>query len=358
MKFQKIFIVIVFIMITMGCTEKKQLENKKLKFLKFNTEFKNDSLRVVAKISDDFFCLYDKKIYKYSEKKGKIIEKCGGFGTGPGEFQNINLIKIQANKVLIADWQLHRISEFDFNLNLESSFVVNSSYIRDIIIKNGTYYLLGNFYINNKKEAPLLEILDKKNNKSNCGLYVDLKKEKCFKKYRLSLLNSAFCLNNDSLFIVNSALENLYSYNILTKKSQKYKIDFAGYIRPSKINVKKEKKDKMLLKSGLQNLSATYFFYSPQKMWYDKNLNMFIITYYLPYQIQKQNNFATMYVHVFFNRKFEEIYQVKSNYKIINVYDRNNKTYLFVKNLANNLYNEKIHFKVDSKYQEIIVEKI
>ncbi len=358
MNFKKNIIIVIWIAIIIGCAKTEMKKHEKLSFLKSNVKFKNDSLKIVTKISDDFICLYNNRIYKYSAKEDKVTKVTGGSGIGPGEFRNINLIKVQNNKILIADWELHRISEFDFDLNFVSSFLVNSSYTRDIITKNDIYYLLGNFYMSDKKRAPLLEIFDKKHNKLNYGAYVDLKAERCFKKHRFSLLNSAFCINNDSLFIVNSALGNLYSYDILNKEFHKHKINFKGYIQPSKINVRKNKKDKTLLKIGLQNLSAAYFFFSPQQMWFNKNLNMFIITYAIPYQIQKQNNFDKMYTHVFFNKKFEEICEIKSNFKIIDVFSKNNKSYLFVENLTHNIYDSTKHFEINgSKYQKILVEK-
>lgn len=73
--------------------------------------------RIDLEINDDFYFLLDagnKKIYKY-DKKFKLISSYAKEGNGPGEFSSPSNITITKNRLIVKDFLMAHIFDFDFN---------------------------------------------------------------------------------------------------------------------------------------------------------------------------------------------------------------------------------------------------
>lgn len=60
-------------------------------------------------------------------EQGEFIQRFGGSGKGPGEFQRPLFIDISPNRINVVDAELYRVNQYDFTGDLAHSFVFNTN---------------------------------------------------------------------------------------------------------------------------------------------------------------------------------------------------------------------------------------
>ena len=150
----RIIIHTLLVVFIISCNDQTNFENRVTATAAFNEELiiGNDSVyllspRFIENDDDGNIYIADEgrmEVLKFSSN-GSFLGKIGSRGRGPGEFNSIRGFYIEGDEILVFDRMLNRVSKFDFDGELKSTFDDVELSARVVFEKRNNYYFC--FYV-------------------------------------------------------------------------------------------------------------------------------------------------------------------------------------------------------------------
>ena len=356
----KYIIMIFLILILVGCKEKNSIDKFELK-VKKTLDFEN--IRVKEYLGDNrFICTDDSNhIFIKNSITNEIEFKNGGKGKGPGNYIRINTLKVIDNLIFIVDSISKRISILDKSLKLKYTLLANIPYVSDVVNKGNKVYVFGLMLSQsneNKPVAHIYDIMEERVLRNEMKISIDYKAFPYFKRNGNEMQTSKALIIKDKIIIVNSMLNKIIEYDMLSKEYTYYPIDFEGFIDPSKLNLKKCLKDETFRELGFKGVGLELFVYVPRAIWYNPIIENYMVFYFVPYKKQKESNYANQFKLVLFDESFQCTGYLDTNRNLLDFYQENGRHFFLSENLQYNLLNPDIEYNNNDKYEILELEKL